>query len=162
MRRLIARFFLVWACCLPAIGAQAQETNAGSIETFDVLFARGKEQCRALWADHAFDALRKKIPLTEDKPTFAQLTNREKLTAKDRPMADQAVKTVEKCREGYGPAYSKLAQPIQSAIHGVERKQDALIAELYVGRECRPAHRCNCPDVRRSGRSLRQCRCSKA
>ena len=68
------------------------------------------------------------------KRTFSQLTNSEKLLHKDRPMADSAIKVVEKCRELYAPAYAKLPQPIQIAIHGIERRQDALIAELYMGK----------------------------
>jgi Caspase domain len=133
MRDAAVRTFGAFICIVGlCFGTQAQQNP--STESYDVAYARAHEQCNALWADHTFDSLRKKIPLIELKPTFSQLTNSEKLLHKDRPMADSAIKVVEKCRELYAPAYAKLPQPIQIAVHGIERKQDALIAELYTGK----------------------------
>ena len=82
--------------------------RAQSSETFRTVYAKAQQECIALWSDHVFDPLRKKLPLGEDKPTFSMLTNNEKLQAKDRPLADLAIKTLEKCWSLYAPAYSML------------------------------------------------------
>jgi hypothetical protein len=86
--------------------------------------------CKALWADHAFDSLRDKIAL-EGKPSFAMLTNAERLRPQDKPVADLAVKTLEKCRAAYEPTLVTLPAGGHAMIQGLERKEDALNAELY-------------------------------
>ena len=62
------------------------------------------------------------------------LTNKEKLQPKDRPLADLAIKTLEKCRNGYAPVFAMLPQQVVVLIQGVQREQDAKIAELYNGK----------------------------
>ena len=59
------------------------------------------------------------------------LTNTEKLQAKDKPVADLAIKTLEKCREAYAPVYAMLPSQVSAMIYGVERRQDDLVARLY-------------------------------
>jgi hypothetical protein len=125
-------FGIVALICGLCANAQAQQSNAASpSETFESAFAKARQECMALWSDRTFDPLRKKLPLLEDKPTLSMLTNKERLQAKDRPLADLAIKTVEKCRNIYAPVYSMLPQQMQILFRGVDRKQDALIAELY-------------------------------
>jgi len=126
---------LVALACGICTNARAQQsTTSTSNETFEAVFAKGHQECAALWSDHAFDLLRQKVPLGDDKPTLSMLTNNEKLKPKDRPLADLAIKTMEKCRSLAAPAYSMLPQQLQNLFRGVERKQDALIAELYIGK----------------------------
>ena len=116
-------------------GVRAQETGAsGFVNAFNVTFAKAKDVCKTLWSDRAFDALRMKIPLGEDKPTFAMLKNAERLKPKDRPLADLAIKTLEKCRAAYVDVYAILPPQVSAMIHGVERQQDALVADLYRGK----------------------------
>jgi uncharacterized caspase-like protein len=62
------------------------------------------------------------------------LTNKEKLRAKDKPLADLAIKTVEKCRSAYAPVFAMLPPQVNAVIQGVVQRQDALIAELYNGK----------------------------
>jgi hypothetical protein len=86
------------------VNAQAQQSNTPTVkETFESAFAKARQECTALWLDHAFDPLRSKLPLVEDKPTFSMLTNNEKLRTKDKPVADLAITTLEKCRSLYAP-----------------------------------------------------------
>ena len=116
-------------------GVRAQQTDAtGFVSVFDANFAKARDACKTLWSDHAFDALRLKIPLGEDKPTFAMLKNSERLKAKDRPLADLAIKTLEKCRAAYVDVYAILPPQVTAMIHGVERQQDALVSDLYRGK----------------------------
>ena len=61
------------------------------------------------------------------------LTDRTRLTPKDRPLADLARKTIEKCRTLYADAYVLLPSQTQTVFQGLEREQDSLIARLYVG-----------------------------
>jgi hypothetical protein len=75
-----------------------------------------------------------KIPLDGEKPTLVMLTNVEKLHPKDKPVANLAIKTLAKCRAAYAPVYAMLPATIVNLMHGNEREQDALIAELYNGK----------------------------
>jgi uncharacterized caspase-like protein len=112
--------------------AQAQQSITPTFnETFQSAFTEARQECTALWSDHAFDFLRSKIPLGEDKPTFAMLTNSQKLSPKDKPVADSAIKTLEKCRAAYAPVYAMLPSQVNTLIQGVQRRQDDLIARLY-------------------------------
>jgi uncharacterized caspase-like protein len=61
------------------------------------------------------------------------LTNTEKLQAKEKPVADLAIKTLEKCRGAYAPVYAMLPPQVSNMIRGVERQQDDLVARLYNG-----------------------------
>jgi hypothetical protein len=81
-----------------------------------------------------FDPIRDRVPLGEEKPSFSMLTNTERLRPKDKPLADLAKKTLERCRNAYAPVHAMLPPNVNSLIKGIERQQDALIAELYVGR----------------------------
>lgn len=90
-------------------GVRAQQTDTtGFVNAFNANFAKAKDVCKTLWSDRAFDALRVKIPLGEEKPTFAMLKNAERLKAKDRPLADLAIKTLDKCRAAYVDVYAIL------------------------------------------------------
>ena len=129
---------LILAVALTSVGStvvQAQQTDPpGFVNSFNITFAKAKDVCRTLWSDRAFDTLRVKIPLGDDKPTFAMLKNIERLKAKDRPLADLAIKTLEKCRAAYIDVYAILPPQVTAMLHGVERQQDALVAELYRGK----------------------------
>jgi hypothetical protein len=46
-------------------------------------------------------------------------------------MADLAIKTLEKCKATYAPVYMMLPPQVSALIQGVERRQDAFIAQLY-------------------------------
>src|SRR5262249_1945597 len=100
-------------------------------QTYELAVAKARSECKSLWSDRVFDRLRSKMPLGEEKPTFSMLTNREKVQPKDKPLADLAIKTLEKCRAAYAPVYAMLPPQVSAVIEGVARKQDALIAELY-------------------------------
>jgi len=104
------------------------QTKIGKLE------AEARSECARLWSDHAFDSLRKRIPLAGEKPTFEMLKNPEKLKKSERPMADRAISTVEKCRKAWEPVYALLPPAVSERIHADERLQDAKIAELYNGK----------------------------
>jgi caspase domain-containing protein len=96
--------------------------------------AKATDECRKLWADPVFDQLRDKVPLGSHKPTMQMLTSSARLDPKDRPMADRAMKVVEQCRTAYNPAYAMLSEATRTLIEGLYREEDALIAQLYVGK----------------------------
>jgi hypothetical protein len=115
--------------------AQTPQSSAPSFnQTYEATVDKAREDCKALWSDHIFDPLRSRIPLGEEKPTFSMLTNKEKLKSKDKPLADLAIKTVEKCRSAYAPVYNMLPEQANAFVKGIEQRQDALIAELYNGK----------------------------
>jgi hypothetical protein len=92
--------------CAPNTGVQAQQSEAIGFEnTFKNNLAKAQEDCKAIWLDHALDPLRARIPFGEDKPTFAMLKNTERLKPKDRPVADLAIKALERCRAAYADVY---------------------------------------------------------
>ena len=122
------------AAFLYANGASvhAQQTNPTNfIQTYEAAVAKARQACATLWSDHIYDALRTKIPLGEEKPTFPMLTSAERLHPKDKSVADLAIKTVEQCRAAYAPVYAMLPSQVTAMIQGVQRQQDAVIAELY-------------------------------
>jgi len=127
---------LVLGIILGSVGSvDAQQSPSDGFEkAFQSSFGKARDACKVMWADHAFDPLRARIPLGEDKPTFEMLKNNEKLKAKERPLADLAIKTLEKCRTAYTDVYAMLPPQTSAMIHGVERQQDALIADLYRGK----------------------------
>jgi hypothetical protein len=115
--------------------AAAQQSRAPNFEqSYETAVGKARQECTVLFADHAFDALRKHIPLGEQKPTFEMLKSGEKLKSKEKPVADLAIKTLEKCRRAWGDVYAMLPPQVSSMIHGVERQQDSIIAELYRGK----------------------------
>ena len=88
--------------CWNSPKAHAQQSNAASAnQTVESAYANARQQCQALWSDHAFDSLRKKLPLLEDKPTLAMLTNKERLQPKDRPLADLAIRPASNSGSGH-------------------------------------------------------------
>ena len=68
------------------------------------------------------------------KPTLSMLTNSERVRPKDRQLAELAIKTNEKCRQAYSTPFAFLPPQVSNVIDGVYRTQDALIAELYIGK----------------------------
>jgi hypothetical protein len=135
MRVGVSIFLLAVFFCSPDADVQAQQSEATGFEnTFKSNFAKAQEVCKAIWSDHALDPLRAKIPFGEDKPSFAMLKNTERLKLKDRPVADLAIKALEKCRAAYADVYAALPPQVTAMIHGIDRRQDANIAELYAGK----------------------------
>ena len=53
---------------------------------------------------------------------------------KDKRVANLAIQTHEKCRAAFEPVFAMLPPQVNSLIQGVYRKQDAFIAQLYVGK----------------------------
>lgn len=62
------------------------------------------------------------------------LTSNEKVASKEKPLGDLAIKTMEKCRSAWAPVNAMLPPQVGALVHGVEREQDAVIAELYNGK----------------------------
>ena len=121
--------------CSGAASVRAQQPDATKFnQSFEAIYAKAHADCQAHWADHAFDPFRDKIPFGDEKPTFSMLKNSERLRPKDRPIADLAVKMLELCRTAYAPAYAMLPPQVNAMIQGLQRRQDALIAKLYVGK----------------------------
>lgn len=113
----------------------AQQPDATKFnQNYADAFAKAKQDCAALWSDHVFDPLRSKLALGETKPTLSMLTNFERVRPKDRKLAELAIKTNEKCREGYSIPFAHVPPQVSSAIDGIYRTEDALIAELYIGK----------------------------
>ena len=125
--------FAVFHAGTPEIHAQ-QTAEPDFNQAYESAVAKARGECAALWSNHSFDPLRTKVPLGEDKPTIAMLTNTERLKPKDKPLADLAIKTVEQCRAAWAPVYAILPPQVSAMLRGVERKQDAVIAELYRGK----------------------------
>jgi Caspase domain len=120
--------------CSGGTGVRAQQPDATKFnQTYESAVAKAHEECHALWADPAFDPIRDKIPL-EGKPTFPMLKNSERLRPKDRPLLDLAIKTLERCRAAYAPVYAMLPLQVFRVVQGLDRRQDAVIVELYTGK----------------------------
>jgi hypothetical protein len=115
--------------------AEAQQNQTPERpQDFVTAVATATAACKALWADHAFDPMRDKVWFGDEKPTFAMLTNRARLLPKEKPLADLARKTLEKCRTLHASAWALLPYQTQVKIHGFETEEDTLIAQLYVGK----------------------------
>ena len=87
-------------------GASGQVRAASAPQQFDAgnfqaATAKATEYCTTLWSDHAFDPLRDKIPLLGEQPTSSMLTNPQRVRPEDKPLADLALKTAEKCNAAY-------------------------------------------------------------
>jgi hypothetical protein len=101
--------------------AHAQEPDGSSFkQTFETATSKTRAECNALWSDSVFDPLRDKIPLIDDKPTHQMLTNSERLRPEDKHLADLAIKTNERCRAAYAPAYALLPVQLRAMIAGAE------------------------------------------
>ncbi len=121
--------------CSGAASVRAQELDPSKFnQSYESAVAKARQECATLWADHAFDPLRDKINFREDKPPPAMLTNSTRIRPKEKPLADLAITTLGKCRTAWAPAYALLPPQVNAMIQGVERRQDSLIAELYVGK----------------------------
>jgi hypothetical protein len=127
-------------CCLLTLlyasseSVQAQQPDASKFnQTYENAISKARAECASLWSDSVFDPIRDKFPLGEDKPTHQMLTNSERIRAEDKPLADLAIKTIEQCRAAYAPAFAMLPVQVSAMIKGAYQRQDALIAELYVG-----------------------------
>jgi hypothetical protein len=103
-------------------------------QAYERTLAKAQDECKTLWSSHSFEWLRQKVPLVEEKPTFSMLTSKERLHPKDKPRADLAIKANEQCRQAYAPLYAMLPANVRDMIKGLEARQDAVIAELYVGK----------------------------
>jgi Caspase domain len=126
----IAALFV--AAALPAHAQQPSTVVFGA--SYEAAVAKAVEDCRKLWADPVFDPLRDKVPLGPQKPTMQMLTSSARLDTKDRPLGDLAIKVVARCRAAYVPAYAMLPEAARTLIEGLYREEDALIAELYIGK----------------------------
>jgi hypothetical protein len=123
------------ALCAGAASIRAQEQDASQHPPdLSTALLKADAACKALWADHAFDPLRDKVPLGGQQPTMPMLTNRSRLLPKDKPLADLAIKTLEKCRALYADANAMLPQQTRLRLQGFDREQDSLIARLYAGK----------------------------
>jgi tetratricopeptide (TPR) repeat protein len=121
------------ALCSGAASIHAQQPNAANFDpTYAV--AKAREYCSILWSDHAFDRIRDKVPLGEDKPTSSMLTNTQRLRQEDTPLADLAIKVLKRCRAAHAPVYAILPPQVNTLTLGFQQRQDAVIAELYVGK----------------------------
>jgi uncharacterized caspase-like protein len=133
--KLILRLVIAAALACIVAGAHAQQTNPTLFSTaYKTATAKAAEDCGKLWANPAFDPLRDKVPLGSQKPTMQMLTSSARLDPKDKPMADLAIKVVGQCRTAYAPAYAMLQDATRTLIEGLYREEDALIAQLYVGK----------------------------
>ena len=109
MRITGSTLVLALLLCFTNASVQSQQSDPIGFETtFKDSLAKAQDACKAIWSDHALDPLRTKIPFGEDKPPFAMLKNAERLRLKDRPVADLAIKALEKCRAAYIDVYSAL------------------------------------------------------
>ena len=118
-RAIIAALILGLSAVAFASAASAEDTTLPGqdfAKSYQAAVTQAQEQCVALFADHVFDSLRTKIPLNGGKPTFAMLTNTEKVRPKDKAIAALAVKTVEKCRVGWEPVLAMLPSQMNSLI----------------------------------------------
>jgi hypothetical protein len=109
-----------------------QQFDAG---TYQAASAKATEYCTTLWSDHAFDPLRDKIPLLPgEQPTSSMLTNPQRVRPEDKPLADLALQTDEKCKAAYTSAWAMLPPPVRAKMLGISRKSDALVKQLSDGK----------------------------
>jgi hypothetical protein len=105
-------------------GAPGQVRAASAPQKFDVgnfqaANAKATEYCTTLWSDHAFDPLRDKIPLLPgEQPTSSMLTNPQRVP-EDKPLADLALQTDEKCKAAYTSAWAMLPPPVRAKMLGI-------------------------------------------
>jgi tetratricopeptide (TPR) repeat protein len=121
-------------CAVLCDGIWAVRAQQPAAVSYESAVTRAREECASLWSDRAFDQLRDKVPLGEEEPTPSMLANPERMRPTDKPLADLAIKTLESCRAAYAPAFTMLPPSVADVIHGLQRKQDVLIAELYSGK----------------------------
>src|SRR5271155_1565464 len=103
-------------------------------KTFQAATAKAAEYCRTLWSDHAFDPLRDKIPLLGEQPTSSMLANPQRVRREDKPLADLALKTAEKCNAAAATAWAMLPPPVHAKVLSLTRQVDALNMQLDRGK----------------------------
>jgi hypothetical protein len=109
-----------------------QQFDAGN---FQAATAKATEYCTTLWSDHAFDPLRDKIPLLPgEQPTSSMLINAQRVRPEDKPLADLALKTAEKCNEAHATAWLMLPAPVRAKLVSIKRQADALNTQLTKGK----------------------------
>jgi hypothetical protein len=112
-------------------GSAPQRFDAG---TFQAATAKATEYCTTLWSDHAFDPLRDKIPLLGEYPSSSMLINPQRVGPEDKPLADLALKTAEKCNEAHATAWLMLPPVVHAKLLRVKRQADALNTQLSKGK----------------------------
>lgn len=75
-----------------------------------------------------------KIPLLGEQPTSSMLTNPQRVRPEDKPLADLALQTNEKCKAAYTSAWAMLPPPVRAKVIGISRKADALVKQLSNGK----------------------------
>jgi hypothetical protein len=125
---------LLIAMVLNVGSVHAQQSTGDFDQKYAAEVSKARAECLRLWSNHIFDPFRSRINFSEEKPTFSMLKSTEKLSRKERPLADQAIKALEACRKAYEPVYAMLPPPIKGRIEAIQRDQDAKIAELYNGK----------------------------
>jgi hypothetical protein len=129
-----AIFQLLISIVLNIGSVHAQQSTGDFDQKYATEVSKARAECLRLWSNHIFDPFRTRINFSEEKPTFSMLKSTEKLSRKERPLADQAIKALEACRKAYEPVYAMLPPPIKGRIEAIQRDQDAKIAELYNGK----------------------------
>jgi hypothetical protein len=117
-------------------GASGQVLAASPPQQFDAsnfqaAATKASEYCRTLWSDHEFDPLRDKIPLLGGEPTPSMLTNPKRVRPEDKPLADLALKTAEKCKTAAATAWAMLPPPAHAKVLKLIQQSDALNTQLY-------------------------------
>ena len=62
------------------------------------------------------------------------LTNPQRVRPEDKPLADLALKTAEKCKAAAMTVWAMLPPPVHAKVLRVTRQLDALNTELYAGK----------------------------
>jgi uncharacterized caspase-like protein len=130
----IVVLLIVAHLCLGSGSVYAQQQIEDFSQKYEKEVSKARAECSRLWSNHQFDTLRTRIPFGDEKPTFSMLKSIEKLSRKDRPIADEAIKSLEQCRKAYEPVYAMLPPQIRAMFEGIQRRQDSKITELYNGK----------------------------
>src|SRR5205814_1808169 len=108
----------------PVCAARApQQFDANNFQAGAV---KASEYCTTLWSDRVFDTLRDKVPLSGGQPTSSMLTDPQRVRPEDRPLADLALKTAEKCKAAAVAVWTMLPPPAHGKIISLTRQADAL------------------------------------
>jgi hypothetical protein len=62
------------------------------------------------------------------------LTSPERVRPEDKPLADLALRTAEKCKAAVATAWALLPPPAHARVLSVARQADALNSQLYTGK----------------------------
>jgi hypothetical protein len=131
----IARYGIILISAFATLSVYAQQQEPPQQpQDFSTAFQKAHTACTALWANHTFDPIRDRFPFGDQKPTFTMLTDPTRVFAKDKPLAELAIKTLGKCRALEADAIALLPQQTQRKLEGYYREQDSLNARLYLGK----------------------------